>query len=206
MNHSRLRISSIACAAAISLGTVGLTESTAGASTGVVPKSTVESQSAKILASETGQALPKVICKSGLKAKIGASIHCKVVPHGSKLVYPAIITVKSIHGTTAFFHVQLGQAAGQANKARACGDNATINAALTAASTPQAFVSALEAQEKTILDFQSTAPSAIVSNAAILVQAARQAISSGDPSAFTGKTVSQAVAAIDQFCGQTADG
>jgi hypothetical protein len=180
--------------------------SAAGASTGVVPKSTVESNSSKILATETGQKPPKVICKTGLKAKIGASIHCKVIPQRSKLVYPAVITVNRIKGTTAYFHVQLGQAAGQADKAKFCAANARINTALSAAATPQAFVTALEAQQPTIAVFQGTAPSAIVQRAGVMVQAARQAISTGDPSAFNGKTVNQAAAAIDSFCGQTAGG
>jgi hypothetical protein len=73
----------------------------ANAATGVVPKSAVEAISAKVLAQETGQKLPKVVCPSGLKAKIGASIHCTVTPHGSTTKYPATVTVRSLHNGVA---------------------------------------------------------------------------------------------------------
>ena len=177
---------------------------TAGASTGVVPKSTVQIQASKILAKETGEKPPKVTCPGGLRAKVGATIRCTVIPHGTSLKYPATVTVTSIHGSVANFHVQVGQAAGQANKTKFCADNATINQAVTGATTPQAFVRALSGQQQTILDFQSTAPSSIVSQAGVLVQAARQAISSGSATIFTTKTVTNAVTAIDTFCGQVA--
>jgi len=48
------------------------------------------------------------------------------------------ITVRSIHGGSANFYVQVGQALGQANQAKFCADNATINSALSAATTPTA--------------------------------------------------------------------
>jgi hypothetical protein len=191
--------------AAVLLGVVcGGLATSAGASTPLVSKSTVQSQAAKILARETGQKAPKVSCPSGSKAKVGATIHCTVIPHGSTLKYPATITVTSIHGSTANFHVQVGQAPGQANKTKFCADNATINNAVSGAASPQAFVQALEANQQAILDFQNTAPSSIVQQAGVLVQAARQAITSGDATIFTTKTVSNAVTAIDTFCGQRA--
>jgi hypothetical protein len=184
---------------------LGLLSATAGA-TGVVTKSTVQSQAAKILAKETGEKPPKVTCTGGLKAKVGASVHCTVVPHGSTLKYPAVVTVRSIHGSTANFHVQVGQAAGQANMTKFCADNTTLLTAVSGATTPDAFVQALEANESIILDFQNTAPSKIVDQAGALVQAARAAISAGNPAAFDTKAAEVAGNAVDAFCGQNASG
>jgi hypothetical protein len=195
----------LSAAALLGSASAGLLSATAGA-TGVVSKSTVQTQAAKILAKETGQKPPKVTCAGSLKAKVGASVKCTVVPHGSTLKYPAVVTVRSIHGGTANFHVQVGQAAGQANMTKFCTDNTTLITAVSAASTPDAFIQALEANESTILDFQNTAPSKIVNQAGALVQAARAAISSGDPGAFETKAAEAAGNAVDAFCGQNASG
>ena len=181
----------------------------AGAGTPQFSKSTVQMQAAKILAAKTGQKPPKVSCPSGVAARVGAVIHCIVVPHGMTLKYPATVTVRSVHGGTANFYIQVGQALGQADQAdqaKFCADNATINGALTAATTPAAFLSALQANEQTILEFQSTAPSKIVVSAGTLVSAARQAIQSGDIAIFNTKSVANAALAVDKFCGQTAGG
>ena len=137
---------------------------------------------------------------------MGAVIHCTVVPHGMTLKYPVTITVRTIHGSTADFYVQVGQALGQANQAKFCADNATINSALTAATTPAAFLSALQANEQTILDFQSTAPSKVVDSAGTLIEATRQAIQSGSVAIFNTKPVAKAAIAIDTFCGQSSGG
>ena len=171
-----------------------------------VSKSTLQAQAAKILAAKTGQKLPRVTCPSGVAAKVGAVIHCTVVPHGMTLKYPVTITVRTIHGSTADFYVQVGQALGQANQAKFCADNATINSALTAATTPAAFLSALQANEQTILDFQSTAPSKVVDSAGTLIEATRQAIQSGSVAIFNTKSVAKAAIAIDTFCGQSSGG
>jgi hypothetical protein len=159
-----------------------------------------------LLAAKTRQKLPKVTCPSGVAAKVGAVIHCTVVPYGMTLKYPATITVRSIHGGTANFYIQVGQALGQANQQKFCADNATINSALSAATTPAAFLSALQANEQVIHEFQSTAPSKIVDSAGTLVEAARQAIQSGDVSIFNSKTVAMAAVAVDTFCGQSTRG
>ena len=86
----------------------------------------MQSQAAKILAAETGEKLPKVTCPSGVAAKVGAVTHCTVVPHGMTPTYPVTITVRSIHGRTANFYVQVGQALGQANQAKICLDKAPL--------------------------------------------------------------------------------
>ena len=165
----------------------------------------METQSAKILAAETGQKLPKVTCPTGVAAKVGAVIHCTVVPFGTKVKYPAAVTVRSIHGSTADFYVQVGQALGQANRGKFCADNATINGALSAATTSAAFLSALQANEPVILDLQSTAPSKIVNAAGTLTEATRQALQSGDIAVFNTKTVAHAAIAVDKFCRQKSE-
>jgi hypothetical protein len=185
---------------------VGAFGSAAGASNGVISKSTVQKQAARILANETGQKQPKVTCRSGLKAKIGASIHCTVVPHGSKVKYPATVTVQSIHGSTATFYVQVGQAPGQANKAKFCVDETILATATSSASTPAAFLQALEANQQTILDFQNRAPSSIITDAGTLVQAARQAVSSQTVTVFGSPSVIKAQADVAAFCGQKVSG
>lgn len=177
-----------------------------GAGTPKLSKSTVQTQAAKILASKTGQKLPKVTCASGIAARVGAVIHCTVVPHGIALTYPVTITVRSLHRGTARFSVPVGQALGQANQAKFCADNATITSALSAATTQAAFLSALQANEQVIFDLQSTAPSKIVYSAGTLIEATRQALQSGNVSIFNTKAVRKAASAVDEFCGQSTTG
>ena len=178
----------------------------AGASTGVVPKSTVEANTAKALAQETGQKLPKVVCPSGLKAKIGASIHCTVTPYGSTMKYPATVTVRSLHKGVASFHIQVGQAIGAANKVEFCRDNAHLLQATYVAQTPADLIPIFKANEATIVDFQATAPSAIVAAAGTLVQAARTAVNTGNANGFTTSAVQNAASQVNAFCGQNPDG
>ena len=198
----RLTSATIAVAASTSL----LAGTAANAATPQVSKTTVQAQAAKILAAKTGQKLPKVTCPSGVAAKVGAVIHCTVVPHGITLTYPLTITVRSLHGGTANFYVQVGQALGQADKATFCADNATITSALAPAATQAAFLAALQANEQVILELQSTAPSKIVDAAGTLVEATRQAIQSGNVSIFNTKAVTKAAVAVDKFCGQSTTG
>jgi Domain of unknown function (DUF4333) len=176
--------------------------SAATAGTPEVSKATVQTQAAKILAAETGQKLPKVTCPSGVAAKVGAVIHCTVAPHGMTLKYSATVKVRSIHGNTAHFYVQVGQALGHGNRATFCADNATISAALTAASSPALFLAALQANEQTLLDLQSNAPSKIVVPTGTLIRAARQAVQTGSIAIFNTTSVAKADVAIDAFCGQ----
>ena len=195
-------------AAAIAFGASGtvLVGGPAGAGTPQVSKGTVQTQTAKILAAKTGQKQPKVMCPSGVAAKVGAVIHCIVVPFGMTLNYPATVTVRSINGSTARFSIQVGQALGQADKAKFCADNAAINSALTAATTSAAFLSALQANASVILDLQSHAPAKIVDAAGTLTEASRQAVQSGSIAIFNTKSVARAAVAVDNFCGQSTKG
>jgi hypothetical protein len=201
----RLPRSLLAPIAAVVIGVseIVLVAAVAGAGTPQVSQGTVQTQTAKILAAKTGQKPPKVSCPSGVAAKVGAAIRCTVIPYGMTQKYPATVTVRSIHGSTANFYVQVGQALGQANRQKFCADNATINAALSTAPTSAAFISALQANEAVILDLQSTAPTKIVDAAGTLTEATRQAIQSGAVAVFNTKTVAKAAIAIDKFCGQS---
>jgi hypothetical protein len=193
-------------AIAVGASAILLVSAAAGAGNPMVSKTTVQTQTAKILAAKTGQKPPRVTCPSGVTAKVGAVIRCTVVPYGMMLEYPATITVRSIHGSTAKFYIQVGQAVGQANRGKFCTDNATINSALTAATTPAAFLSALQANEQVIHEFQSSAPSKIVDAAGTLIEAARQAVQSGNAAVFNTKTVANAAIVVDKYCGQSIKG
>jgi hypothetical protein len=192
-------------------GTIGAAllctlSSAAGAATGSVPKSVVESQSAKILAAETGQGLPHVQCPGDLRGKVGASIKCVLTPKGSKLKYPVVVTVNSVRKGTAHFHVQVGQAFGAANKVKFCADTAIIDKATSGLHTTAELIPIFEANLKTIMDFQGVAPSAVVASAGTLVQAVRTAVNSGNANAFATAAIMKAEAAVDTFCGLNADG
>jgi len=178
----------------------------ANAAPAVVLKSTVEAITAKVLAHETGQKLPKVVCPSGLKAKVGASIHCTVTPLGSSTKYPATVTVRSLHNGVANFHIQVGQAVGAANKVEFCHDNALLLQATYVAQTPADLIPIFKANESTIHDFQATAPASIVAAAGTLVQAARTAVTTGNANGFTTAAVQNAASQVNAFCGQKPDG
>jgi len=104
------------------------------------------------------------------------------------------------------FFVQVGQAVGAANKVKFCQDNAILDRVTQAAQTPAQLIPIFEANERTILDFQSTAPSAIVAEAGKLIEAARNAITTGNADVFATAPVQQAGAAVNAYCGQNPDG
>ncbi|HEY1988244.1 MAG TPA: DUF4333 domain-containing protein [Acidimicrobiales bacterium] len=173
---------------------------------GEVSQSTVESQVASQLAAETSQPVPKVTCPSGLQAKVGASIDCRLVSQGSTTQYPVHVTVTSVTNGTAHFDAQVGQATGAADKTTFCNDNATLDEATSAAQTPSDLVAIFKANQATIAEFQSTAPPEIVASAGPLAIAANNAISTGDATAFTTPAIMADGAAVDAYCGQNSDG
>lgn len=198
-----LRFTAAGCVGILLFNFTGVS---ADASTGSVPKIVVEAQAAKVLAQETGLKLPTVTCPGDLKGQVGATIQCTLTPAGSKLVYPVKVTVNSVKNGTAHFYVQVGQAFGVANKAKFCHDNAILDRATSAAKTVADLVPIFIDNEMTLLDFQATAPSKIVVSAGTLVHAAKDAINSGNASAFTTRALTNADQAVDTFCGQNADG
>jgi hypothetical protein len=197
------RMTAIGCACVVLLG---LSSVSAGASGGSVPKSVVEAQAAKVLAAETGQKPPKVTCPGDLQGTLGASMRCTLTPAGSRLVYPVKVTVNSVSNGTAHFSVQVGQAIGVANQTTFCHDNALLDRATIAAKTPAQLVPILVANEKTIQEFQATAPPKIVISAGTLAHAASVAIRSRNAAAFATAPLMQAESAVNAFCGQNPDG
>jgi hypothetical protein len=195
-----------ASVAGLALASLGVLSGGAGAASGSVPKSVVESQAAKILSAETGQGLPHVKCASDLPAKVGASIKCTLTPKGSKLKYPAVVTVNSVKKGTAHFHVQVGQAIGAANKAKFCADTAILDKATSVATAPSDLIPIFESNVKTLNDFQGTAPSSIVATAGTLVQAVRNAVNSGNAQAFTTPAIMNDIQKVSTFCGLNIDG
>ncbi|HEX3793346.1 MAG TPA: DUF4333 domain-containing protein [Acidimicrobiales bacterium] len=185
----------------VSIGLLSVACVSAGASVGTVPQNVVQTQAAKVLASETGQPPPTVKCPGGLNAKVGAHITCKLTSKGSKLVYPVVVTVNRVANGTAHFNVQVGQAPGQANKAKFCADNAAIEKATSSAKTSADLIAAFSANQNTILDFQKVAPAEIVAQAAKLVQAARLSVNTNSTKPFMNTAVEKAGVAVDKFCG-----
>jgi hypothetical protein len=198
---ARVVVVCMVAAAALCIGAASV-----GASVGQVSKQVVQTQAAKIVAHESGQPRPIVTCPHGLNAKVGASVKCSLVAKGSTLVYPVKVTVRSIHGNTADFFVQVGQAPGAASKTEFCKDNAILDKSTDVAQTPADLIPIFEANESTILDFQATAPPQIVAEAGKLVEAARNAVKTGNASAFASQSIQKAGATIDAFCAQNPDG
>jgi hypothetical protein len=203
--HTRhlVRLGFVGSIGAALLGTFG---GVATAASGSVPRAVVESQTAKILAAETGQGLPRVKCPGNLQGKVGASIKCVLTPKGSKLKYPVVVTVNSVTKGTAHFHVQVGQAIGAANKAKFCVDLAAIDKATAGPRTANALIPIFESNIKTIKDFQNVAPSAIVNSAGTLAQEVRTAVTIGNARAFTTPAIIRAEQAVNVFCALNADG
>jgi hypothetical protein len=166
----------------------------------------VQTQVAKQLAAEAQQPTPAVSCPGGLAAKVGATVDCTLTPKGSTIIFPVHVTVTSIKNGTAHFSAQVGQAAGAGDKAAFCSDNAKLIQATAGAQQASDLVPIFKANQSLLKEFQAKAPPAIVSQAAILVLAARQAITSGDASAFSSSTVVGAGKKVDAYCGQNADG
>ena len=183
-----------ACSASVSVGSPE------------VSQSTVQSQVARQLATETQQPTPTVSCPGGLKASVGATVDCTLTPKGETTTFPVHVTVTSVKDGTAHFDAQVGQAAGAGDKVAFCTDNAKIDQATSGAHQPSDLVPIFKANQSLLNDFQAKAPSAIVSQAGVLVLAADHAIRSGDASAFTTATVENAGKKVDAFCGQNTDG
>jgi hypothetical protein len=202
----RPRIACILGAGVLGATLLGLSGPPAGASTGNVPKSVVQTQAAKALAAATGQKLPTVICPTGLKGKVGASLDCIVIPNGSTTQYPVRVTVNSVRNGAAHFHVQVGQAINAGDKTTFCRDNATLDKATSVTTKPSDLIAVFEANKSTIDEFQATAPPAIVKDAGTLAQAVSAAIRSGNADAFTTKAVARAGRNVDAYCQQNPDG
>jgi hypothetical protein len=116
------------------------------------------------------------------------------------------VTVTSVTNGTAHFTAQVGQTAGAGDMAAFCNDNAILDHATSAAQQPSDLIPIFKANQSTITDFQAKAPSAIADSAGPLAIAAKNAISTGDASAFSTTTIMTDGAAVDAYCNQNSDG
>jgi hypothetical protein len=194
-------VAAITCA-----GLLSACSASVSAGGGEVSQSTVQTQVAKQLAADIQQPTPAVSCPGGLAAKVGATVDCTLMPKGSTITFPVHVTVTSIKNGTAHFNAQVGQAAGAGDKVAFCSDNAKIDQATSGAQQASDLVPIFKANLSLLNELQAKAPSAIVSQAGMLVVAAHRAITSGDASAFSTSTVVAAGKKVDAYCGQNADG
>jgi hypothetical protein len=86
----------------------------AGCSAGekVLDKSYVETTTAKQLAAQVHQPVPKVTCPDDMPAKVGATMTCTLVAQGETTKYPVHIKVNSVNADkgTAQFSAEVGDA------------------------------------------------------------------------------------------------
>ena len=183
---------------AASMLLVSLTASDTGAkSPGHLSRAAVTAHATSLLNADFGRGNVSVTCSSGAALKAGSIARCAVRPKGSTVTYPATFTVSSVRHGAAHFKVRLASA----NEKRFCSDNAAINATVGAAQSAAAFVASLVSGEKTLLDFELSAPKSVVGSAAVLVSAAAKSIKVGSPSPFNSSAVAVAATAVDKFCG-----
>jgi hypothetical protein len=185
-----------ACSGSVSIGKVEVSQSDA--------ESQVASQLGALWV-QIKQPAPKVSCPGGLEAKVGVAIDCTLTPQGGTTTYPVHVTVTSVNNGTAHFKIKVGLA-GAGDKTAFCNDNAILDKATSAAQQLSDLVAILKANQSTINDFQSKAPSAIADSAGPLAIAANNAIASGDASAFSTAALTDAGHQVDAFCGQNSDG
>ncbi len=93
-----------------------------------------------------------------------------------------------------------------ASKASFCQDNATLDKATASATTGAELVTALAANQSTIIHFGQVAPAAFTDRAQVLVTGAATAIKSKNGDAFATAKYVNVSKAINSYCGQKADG
>jgi hypothetical protein len=94
-----------------------------------------------------------------------------------------------------------------ADKTAFCKDNAALDKATASSSTAVEALAALKANEATIDDFASVAPSDIKTQADVLAGDAKKAISANDPSVFSADPqFAKAGPLVDTYCGESSNG
>ena len=93
-----------------------------------------------------------------------------------------------------------------ASKVSFCQDNATLDKATASATTGTELVTALAANQSTIIHFGQVAPAAVSDQAQVLVTGAATAIKSKNGDAFATAKYVNVSKAINSYCGQKADG
>jgi hypothetical protein len=73
-----------------------------------VPQTTVQTETANILAARAKQPTPTVTCPGDLAAKVGESMTCHLVAQGDTKSYPVFLKVDSVSGGNAHWSVSVG--------------------------------------------------------------------------------------------------
>jgi hypothetical protein len=93
---------------------VGTAAAAVGCSAGdkVLDQVYVETTVAHKLAEQVNQPVPDVTCPDDLKAEVGATMECTLVPQGETTMYPVHVKVTSVDTDkhTANFDVEVGEA------------------------------------------------------------------------------------------------
>jgi len=77
-----------------------------------VPRQTVATQVATTLAHQLNQPVPKVVCPTDLRGKVGTVIYCSLTPQGSTTTYPVKVQVDSVSGTNVHFSIVVSKTPG----------------------------------------------------------------------------------------------
>ena len=98
-------------------------------------------------------------------------------------------------------------AASAGDKTAFCTDNAALDKATAAATTPAEALTALKANASTLDAFARDAPAAIKTQANVLAGDAKAAIAANDAAVFTSDAkFANAGPAVDAYCGEQANG
>jgi hypothetical protein len=92
------------------------------------------------------------------------------------------------------------------DKTAFCKDNAALDKATAAATTPAEALTALKANASTIDAFARDAPATIKAQANVLAGDAKAAIAANNSGVFSDPKFAAAGPAVDAFCGQQANG
>ena len=99
-------------AVAVAVALVGCNASVSIGGTPAVPRNSVQTEVATVVARHVNQPVPKVVCPGDLKAKIGTVMYCSLTAQGSTTTYPVKVQVDSISGTQVHFSIQVSQTPG----------------------------------------------------------------------------------------------
>jgi len=80
--------------------------------TPAVPRNSVQTEVATVVARQVNQPVPKVVCPGDLKAKIGTVMYCSLTAQGSTTAYPVKVQVDSISGTQVHFSIEVSTTPG----------------------------------------------------------------------------------------------
>jgi len=99
-------------AVAVALALVGCSAHFSVGGTPAVPRNSVQTEVATVVARQAHQPVPKVVCPGDLKAKIGTVMYCSLTAQGSATTYPVKVQVDSISGTRVHFRIEVSQTPG----------------------------------------------------------------------------------------------